>query len=100
MWIDMAVTVDLGAGSALTGAETFELACTYGPTADSPWVRVTADGFEKADADGSWTEYLGALGIWDKYPSVVANAIYDAFRPILFFTPSDASTLFHDVQFA
>src|SRR5439155_8137146 len=59
MKIDLSVAVDIGDGNPPeTGAETFGLACTYDHAATSPWIRITANGFENSEADGSWLDYL------------------------------------------
>jgi hypothetical protein len=99
MIVDISVTTVWGMETH-PGAETFTLPCTYQPDEDRPWIRVTADGFEQSSIDYSWGQYLGEMGVWDKYPSLVTNPLYDAFRPVLFYAPSSGARLFHDRQSA
>src|SRR5262249_54442180 len=82
------------------GGVDVSLPCTYGPDMSTPWVRVTANGYENSNTDGSWTDYLGTLGVWGKYSAEVENGLWEGFRPILYFEPSSPELLFHDVYFA
>jgi hypothetical protein len=81
------------------GSETFVLPCTQGKTANG-WQRVTANGFEQSQISDAWSKFFEQKGIWKKYKAVVANDLYDQFRPILWFEPGKPQALFHDVGHA
>jgi hypothetical protein len=80
-------------------SETFVLPCTQGKTANG-WQRVTANGFEQSQVSDAWSKFFEQKGIWKKYKAVVANDLYDQFRPILWFEPGKPQVLFHDVGHA
>jgi hypothetical protein len=100
------LTVQIDASSTLPGAqtssgsETFVFPCHYAPKPGSPWSRLTADGFEQSDVDSTWYDFLMSKGVEGKYTPGVASLFEEGFRPILYFNPSEASELFHDVPFA
>lgn len=99
MSVTMSVRADLGAaGGPYSGEETFALPCTYGPQTSRPWLRIVANGFEQSAYDSTWMDLLTQKGVWKKYPAVVSNALYDEFRPILYFDAADPNTLFPDVH--
>lgn len=93
----MTVTIAIQAeydGVLSSGDESFVLPCTYGPDEVLPWIRVAADGFENPN-DGDWSDYLGSLGVWSKYPASVQNA-FGKFYPMFYYVPGDDSRLFQD----
>jgi hypothetical protein len=101
MTVTIAVTVDIGEEySPESGVETFVLPCTYAPDEETGWLRLYADGFESSMYTGEWMDLFEEKGIWDKYPAYISNAMYDAFRPVLFFEPGKPQTLFHSIHFS
>lgn len=101
MTVTISVTVDIGEEfSPESGVETFVLPCTYGPDEETSWVRLYADGYEESMYTGEWMDLFEEKGIWDKYPAYISNAMYDSFRPVLFFEPGKPETLFHSIHFS
>lgn len=77
-----------------SGEEVFSFSCTYGPVADSPWMRVSADGFGDNIYSGAWMDLLTQMGIWKKYSSPLSSLFYDQFYPLLYVAPDDANVIF------
>jgi len=101
MTVTISVTVDSGTDALPeSGTETFVLPCTYAPDEETGWIRLWADGFESSMYTGEWMDLFEEKGIWDKYPAYISNAMYDAFRPVLFFEPGKPQTLFHSIYFS
>jgi len=100
MTASILVATSLDGEPPATLAETFELPCTYEPHETRSWIRILANGFEESMWDNSWSEYLSEKGIWQKYPALVTNPFYEAFRPVFFYEPGKEARLFHDVSFA
>jgi len=63
-------------------------------------IRLYADCFEDSMYTGEWMDLFEEKGIWDKYPAYISNAMYDAFRPVLFFEPGKIETLFKSIYFS
>ena len=81
------------------GKESFDLPCTASALSVRPWFAIAAIGFERSMTDGSWGDYLTQQGVMGRHPAAVRDAIFRAFRPILF-RPVGEPALFHDVSFA
>jgi hypothetical protein len=96
MKVNISVKVLYGSSPPELADEAFTLPCSYGPDESLPWARITAHGFEQSSIDDSWLIYLMKMGIWGKYSSLVTDPFYEAFRPVLFFDPSNPDRLFHD----
>jgi hypothetical protein len=91
--LEVAVQVD-PAKPLSTGKESFTLPCSYDVDPTLPYVKISADGFENP-WDGSWSDFLASLGIWEKYPGYVGSVFEAEFRPILYYLPGESGRLFH-----
>ncbi len=96
MTVTIEVTADAGTDALpQTGTETFVLNGTCGPEEDvensTEWIRLQF---------GEWWDLLEERGVWDKYPASVSNAMYDSFRPVLFFEPQKPEILFQNMYYS
>lgn len=94
MTVSFVIHASYGATSEMA-SETLTLPCTVAPDADLPWIRVSANGFEDP-YDGSWSDHLAQLGIYDKYGSMALNVLSAAFYPVFYYVPGDEAHLFQD----
>jgi hypothetical protein len=83
-----------------SATESWSLPCHFASDATTPWIRVTADGFEQSDVDSTWTDFMTKQGVDAKYAPAVVNMLDESFRPILYVDPAGPDDLFHGVTFA
>ncbi len=100
MTVEVTANVGHGPGPTTQAGETFTLPCKYAPVKETGWLRITADGFEDSQTSDAWSKFFEQKGWWKKYPAQMSNALYDGFRPVLYFQPGKPEVLFHDVGHA